>query len=74
MKIEPELFLMPPLGFGYLTVLCVHRMWVRQERLMILNPDPNPLLPLCPDFVIELRSVNGFLSSLLAKMQAYLRE
>lgn len=46
--------------------------WVRQDRLTSLNPDPNQFLPLCPDFVIELRSANDSLSSLQTKMQEYL--
>lgn len=46
--------------------------WVRQDRLTTLNPDPNQFLPLCPDFVIELRSANDVLSSLQTKMQEYL--
>lgn len=46
--------------------------WVRQDRLTVLNPDPNQFLPLCPDVVIELRSANDALSSLQAKMQEYL--
>ncbi|MGR3273706.1 Uma2 family endonuclease [Acaryochloris marina NIES-2412] len=46
--------------------------WVRQDRLTALNPNPNQFLPLCPDFVIELRSANDSLSSLQLKMQEYL--
>lgn len=48
--------------------------WVRQARLTALNPDPNQFLPLCPDFVIELRSANDSLSSLQIKMQEYLAQ
>lgn len=46
--------------------------WIRQVRLTELNPDPNQFLPLCPDFVIELRSANDSLSNLQLKMQEYL--
>lgn len=48
--------------------------WVHQARLTALNPDPNQFLPLCPDFVIELRSANDSLSSLQIKMQEYLAQ
>ncbi|MDB9315475.1 Uma2 family endonuclease [Spirulina sp. CS-785/01] len=30
--------------------------WVKRDRINALNPDPNQFLPLCPDFVIKLRS------------------
>ncbi len=46
--------------------------WVRRDRITAISPDPNKFLPLCPDFVIELRSASDTLSVLQAKMQAYL--
>lgn len=46
--------------------------WVKRERLEALNPDPDKFLPLCPDFVIELRSASDTLADLQAKMQEYL--
>ncbi len=39
---------------------------------MAANPDPNQFLPLCPDFVIELRSPSDALTDLRHKMQEYL--
>ncbi|MBE7385491.1 MAG: Uma2 family endonuclease [Leptolyngbya sp. SIO1E4] len=46
--------------------------WVKRDRLEALNPDPDKFLPLCPDFVIELRSASDMLSDVQAKMQEYL--
>ena len=46
--------------------------WVKRDRLEVLNPDPDRFLPLCPDFVIELRSASDMLSDVQAKMQEYL--
>jgi Uma2 family endonuclease len=46
--------------------------WVRRDRITQLSPDPDKFLPLCPDFVIELRSASDTLSVLQEKMQAYL--
>ncbi len=46
--------------------------WVLKSRIEAINPDPSKFLPLCPDFVIELRSANDSLSDLQAKMQTYL--
>jgi Uma2 family endonuclease len=46
--------------------------WVRRDRITALSPDPSKFLPLCPDFVIELRSASDTLSVLQDKMQAYL--
>lgn len=45
--------------------------WVRRERIEQLNPAPDKFLPLCPDFVIELRSANDSLSTLQKKMEEY---
>lgn len=46
--------------------------WVKRERMEALNPDPDKFLPLCPDFVIELRSASDRLADVQAKMQEYL--
>ncbi|MEO0539382.1 MAG: Uma2 family endonuclease [Cyanobacteria bacterium P01_A01_bin.105] len=46
--------------------------WVQQARLLALNPDPDKFLPLCPDFVVELRSASDDLAGLQIKMQEYL--
>lgn len=46
--------------------------WVKQERLELLNSDPNRFLPLAPDFLIELRSASDNLKPLQAKMQEYI--
>lgn len=45
--------------------------WVRRDRIEALSPDPTQFLPLCPDFVIELRSASDSLTSLQEKMQEY---
>lgn len=46
--------------------------WVKRDRLEALNPDPDKFLPLCPDFVIELRSASDQLAGVQAKMREYL--
>jgi Uma2 family endonuclease len=47
--------------------------WVETPRLAALSAEQRrKLLPLCPDFVIELRSPTDSLSLLQAKMQEYL--
>ncbi len=47
--------------------------WVERERLSALTSDQrHRFLPLCPDFVIELRSPSDPLPSLEAKMHEYL--
>ncbi len=47
--------------------------WVRHSRLNALSPDQRKkFLPLCPDFVIELRSPTDSLLVLQEKMQEYL--
>jgi Uma2 family endonuclease len=46
--------------------------WVKRDRITAISPDPSQFLPLCPDFVIELRSANDYLRTLQAKMQTYL--
>ena len=46
--------------------------WVKRDRLEALNPDPDKFLPLCPDFVIELRSASDMLFDVQGKMREYL--
>ncbi len=47
--------------------------WVRRERLTQLTPEQKrKFLPLCPDFVIELRSPSDKLTDLQEKMAEYL--
>ena len=46
--------------------------WVRRERLANLTAEQKQrFLPLCPDFVIELRSPSHPLSTIQAKMRVY---
>ena len=46
--------------------------WVRRTRLAVLQPgQKRRFLPLCPDFVVELRSATDSLDSLLDKMEEY---
>ena len=46
--------------------------WVRRTRLELLTPEEKQkFLPLCPDFVIELRSPSDRLVDLQAKMEEY---
>ena len=47
--------------------------WVSKSRLAALTPeDRERFIPLCPDFVIELRSATDRLAVLQAKMQEYI--
>lgn len=47
--------------------------WVRQDRWDALTPEQqDAFIPLCPDFVVELRSKTDSLKELQAKMQEYL--
>ena len=47
--------------------------WVRKERWEILNQEQREgFVPLCPDFVIELRSKSDSLRELRVKMQEYM--
>lgn len=47
--------------------------WVRRERLANLSPEQKErFLPLCPDFVVELRSPTDRLESLQGKLREYL--
>ncbi len=47
--------------------------WVRRERWEALTPEQRRgFVPLCPDFVVELRSASDSLSKLQEKMQEYL--
>jgi Uma2 family endonuclease len=47
--------------------------WVSNERLRALTPEQKErFLPLCPDFVIELRSPSDSLAATQAKLEEYL--
>lgn len=47
--------------------------WVRHDRLAALSSEQrDKFLPLCPDFVLELRSSNDRLATIEAKMREYL--
>jgi Uma2 family endonuclease len=47
--------------------------WVRRSRLATLTPEQKQtFLPLCPDFVVEIRSPSDRLSTVQAKLQEYL--
>lgn len=47
--------------------------WVRRERWEALTPQQRKgFVPLCPDFVVELRSESDSLRSLKTKMQEYI--
>lgn len=47
--------------------------WVKRTRLATLTPEQKKkFLPLCPDFVVELRSPSDHLETLQDKMQEYL--
>lgn len=47
--------------------------WVRRERLAELTPEQKrKFIPLCPDFVIELRSPTDSLTYVQAKMDEYI--
>ena len=47
--------------------------WVKKSRLAALTPEQKQrFLPLCPDFVIELRSPSDNLKTLQDKMQEYI--
>jgi len=46
--------------------------WVKKERWNALSPEQqNTIAPLCPDFVVELRSPGDALAALQAKMEEY---
>jgi len=48
--------------------------WVRKSRLAALSKQQKQgFLPLCPDFVIELRSPGDALATLQAKMREYVK-
>ena len=48
--------------------------WLRNERLDTLTDNEwEKFLPLCPDFVLELRSPSDFLRNLQCKMEEYLQ-
>ncbi len=47
--------------------------WVRNERLAVLSErEWSRFLPLCPDFVLELRSPSDLMEDLQAKMEEYM--
>ena len=47
--------------------------WVRRERLAALTPQQTErFIPLCPDFVVELRSSSDRLSPVKKKMEEYM--
>lgn len=47
--------------------------WVKRARLAALTPEQKKkFLPMCPDFVIELRSPTDHLATVKAKMQEYI--
>jgi Uma2 family endonuclease len=47
--------------------------WIRRSRLASLaDEEKEKFLPLCPDFVIELRSVSDSIADLKAKMEEYI--
>lgn len=47
--------------------------WIKRTRLAGLSPEQKKrFLPLCPDFVIELRSPFDYLTTLQDKMREYL--
>jgi len=47
--------------------------WVKKSRLAVLTPkQKKQFLPLCPDFVIELRSPSDTINVLQEKMQEYM--
>ena len=46
--------------------------WILKSRLAELSPeDENRFMPICPDFVVEVRSITDRLSSLQDKMDEY---
>jgi Uma2 family endonuclease len=45
--------------------------WIEKSRIEAIAPDPAQLLPLAPDFVIELRSAPDKLAALEHKMAEY---
>ena len=48
--------------------------WVKRTRLTVFTPEQKQrFLPLCPDFVIELRSPNDSIITLQNKMQEYIK-
>ena len=47
--------------------------WVKRSRLVTLTPEQKKkFIPLCPDFVLELRSASDRVSNLQDKMQEYI--
>ena len=54
-------------------VLVPDAAWVSPERLAEHPPVPGDPIPICPDFVVEIRSTHDNLAPLQAKMQLYMR-
>jgi Uma2 family endonuclease len=49
--------------------------WIKLERWNALSPEQQDKFPpICPDFVVELRSASDNLKPLQEKMQEYMRE
>jgi Uma2 family endonuclease len=49
--------------------------WIKLERWNALSPEQqDKFAPICPDFVVELRSASDNLKPLQEKMQEYMRE
>ncbi len=49
--------------------------WIKLERWNVLSPEEREkFAPICPDFVVELRSPSDSLKSLKEKMQEYIQE
>jgi len=47
--------------------------WIRRDRWDVLTPEQQAsFAPICPDFVIELRSASDSLTSLTIKLQEYI--
>ena len=54
-------------------ILCPDAAWVSPQRLAAHPPVPGAPLPVCPDFVVEIRSTYDNLAPLHAKMRLYIQ-
>ena len=54
-------------------ILCPDAAWVSPQRLAANPPVAGAPLPVCPDFVVEIRSTYDNLAPLHAKMRLYIR-
>ena len=54
-------------------VLVPDAAWISPDRLAAHPPSPGEPIPICPDFVIEIRSTHDNLSPLHAKMRLYVQ-